>query len=443
MSVRFTVGDADRSLRTDEWEGAMSFPEDQPTLPHFPDDETRRFDAPPPGSRASRPVVAGIMVAILSALLGAAIAHLAWSGNSAPSSGGSNTFAPFTPGSASAGNGGGVSSSATGGSVSSVADKVDPGLVDINTTLASGEGQAAGTGMVVTSNGEVITNNHVISDATTISATDLGNNRTYTARVVGYDQSQDVAVLQLVGASGLRTVSLGDSSTVHVGQSIITIGNAGGVGGTPSAVSGSVTALGQSITASDDVDETTEHLTGLIEIDGGLEPGDSGGPLVNDSGTVLGMDTAASSNGSFSFQSSNNEGFAIPINTVLAIARQIEAGDTANSLLHIGATPLIGVEVCSDAQVCEESGFGNFSYSNSSQTGAYVGGAVPGSSAAADGIVAGDWITSLAGHTVTSPQSLVTIKNRFKPGDVVKITWVDANGESHSGSVKLSSGPPD
>jgi S1-C subfamily serine protease len=420
----------------------MSFPEDQPTLPHFPDDETREFGAPPANPRASRPVVAGIMVAILSALLGAAIAHLAWSGNSTLSPGASGTFAPFSPGTGAANNGG-VSSSATGGSVSSIADKVDPGLVDINTTLASGEGQAAGTGMVVTSGGEVITNNHVISDATAITATDLGDNRTYTARVIGYDQSQDVAVIQLIGASGLRTVSTGNSNNVHVGQSIITIGNAGGVGGTPSAVSGSVIAVGQSITASDDVDETSEHLTGLIEIDGGLEPGDSGGPLTGDSGTVFGMDTAASSNGSFSFQSSNDEGFAIPINEVLAIAHQIEAGDNANSLLHLGPTPLIGVEVCSDPQVCEQNGYGSFNTNNNSQTGAYVGGAVNGSSAASAGIVAGDWITSLAGRTVTSPQSLVTIKNRFKPGDVVKITWVDGNGGDHTASITLSSGPPD
>src|SRR4029077_1837645 len=97
------------------------------------------------------------------------------------------------------------------------------------------------------------TNNHVISGATKITATDVGNGQTYTARVVGYAYGHDIAVLQLEGASGLQTVSFGDAGALKVGQSVATIGNAGGAGGTPSATGGQVVALGQSITAGDEL----------------------------------------------------------------------------------------------------------------------------------------------------------------------------------------------
>ena len=147
--------------------------------------------------------------------------------------------------------------------MSAIAQGVNPGLVDINTTLSYQGEQAAGTGMVLTSNGEVLTNNHVIDGATSISVTDVGNGKTYTASVVGYDRSHDIAVIQLNNASGLQTVTLGDSSNVSVGQAVVAIGNAGGTGGTPSAVGGSITALNQSITASDSGDGTSETLSGL------------------------------------------------------------------------------------------------------------------------------------------------------------------------------------
>jgi len=124
--------------------------------------------------------------------------------------------------------------------------------------------------------------------------TDVGNNKTYTASVVGYDRTKDVAVLQLHNASGLTTATLGNSSNASVGEDVVGIGNAGGTGGTPSAVGGTVTALNQSITASDDGDGTSEQLSGLIETNADIQPGDSGGSLVNTSGDVIGMDTAAS-----------------------------------------------------------------------------------------------------------------------------------------------------
>ena len=166
-------------------------------------------------------------------------------------------------------------------STSQIASKVDPGIVDVTSTLGYQQATAMGTGIVLTSNGEILTNNHVINGATAISVTDIGNGKTYKATVVGYDESHDIAVLQLSGASGLTTASTGDSSSVGVGDSVVALGNAGGVGGTPAVAAGTVTALNQSITASDESSSSSEQLTGLLETNANIQAGDSGGPLVN------------------------------------------------------------------------------------------------------------------------------------------------------------------
>ena len=136
--------------------------------------------------------------------------------------------------------------------MTSIAARVDPALVDINVTLGYQSGQAAATGIVLNSSGLVLTNNHVVDGATAISATDVGNGRTYTATVLGYDRSHDIALIQLNGASGLTAAQLGDSSKVTVGQTVVAMGNAGGTGGTPSAAGGSMVALDQQITAGDE-----------------------------------------------------------------------------------------------------------------------------------------------------------------------------------------------
>src|SRR6202007_2668021 len=217
----------------------------------------------------------------------------------------------------------------------------DPALVDVVTTLGNQGGSAAGTGIVLTSDGEVLTNNHVIEGATSIKVTDVGNGRTYTATVVGYDASHDVAVLQLQNASGLTVASLGDSSSVRAGDNVVALGNAGGQGGTPSVAAGTVTALGQSITASDELSNVSEQLTGLIETNAPIQPGDSGGPLVNAYGQVIGMDTAAGNNYQFQGQSSTaTQAYAIPIGEALSIAKQIESG-TGSADVHIGATAFL------------------------------------------------------------------------------------------------------
>ena len=245
-----------------------------------------------------------------------------------------------------------TATSRTALSTSQIAARVDPGLVDVVSTLGYQGGAAAGTGMVLTSTGEVLTNNHVIDGATSIKAIDVGNGRTYTAKVVGYDKSHDVAVLQLEGASGLQTVTF-SSSSPQTGQKVVALGNAGGKGGTPSVATGTVTGLNQSITASDESAGTAEQLTGLIGHNAGIQPGDSGGPLVNTYGQVIGMDTAASSSAStVGYQPQDGQApaqtqaFAIPITEASSIASQIEAG-TPSASGHIGGTAFLGVETSS------------------------------------------------------------------------------------------------
>ena len=314
-----------------------------------------------------------------------------------------------------------------------IAAKVDPALVDIVTTFRYQQARGAGTGIVLTSNGEVLTNNHVINGATSIRVTDVGNGRTYDANVVGYDRSNDVAVLQLVNASGLTTATMGDSSQVKVGDAVLALGNAGGAGGTPSTAAGSITALNQAITASDELDGTSENLTHLMQTDANVQPGDSGGPLVDNQGRVIGLDTAASSGYSLSSVVNSNQGYAIPINQALAIASQIESGQSS-STVHVGPTAFLGVLISSSGS--PYSGFG------SSNPGAAVGGVVSGGTASQAGITGGDVITTVNGQTVTSPAGLTQAMSAERPGQKVQLGWTDSSGDDHTATVVLQAGPP-
>ena len=357
---------------------------------------------------------------------------------------------------------------------SQIASTVDPGLVDIVSTLGYQNGAAAGTGMVLTSTGEVLTNNHVIDGATSIKARDVGNGRTYTAKVVGYDKSKDVAVLQLQGASGLATVTL-SSSSPQTGQKVVALGNALGKGGTPSVVTGRITGLGQSITASDESAGNAEQLTGLIAHNAGIQPGDSGGPLVNTYGQVIGMDTAASSSSAtVGYQSQDEQApatqaFAIPVTEATSIASQIEAG-TSSSSVHLGGTAFLGLETSpSTGDTGGTGGTGGFggggfgsyggdagggygsyggyggdggSYDGGTTgSGVTIAGVVPGSAAAQAGLAAGDQITSVAGQTVTSASDIQSALGNQHPGDKISISWTDQFGQSQTATVTLTGGP--
>ena len=314
-----------------------------------------------------------------------------------------------------------------------IAAQTDPGLVDVVSTLGLQQAESAGTGLVLTPSGEVLTNNHVIKGATAIKVRDIGNGRTYPAKVVGYDQSRDIAVLQLQGASGLQTAALGDSSTAKVGDKVVALGNALGKGGTPAVAVGHIAGLNASIVASDEGAGTSERLTGLIHHNAPIQPGDSGGPLVSNTGKVIGIDTAASAASGFQLQTNTRtQAFAIPINGAVALAQQIEAGQ-ASDTVHIGPTGLLGVGVMSAGQAAS-SGI-------SAGSGAVVEQALPNTPAAGAGITSGDVIVAAGGRTVTSPAGLQAALERFHPGNSVNITWQDQSGQTHSATVVLANGP--
>ncbi len=319
-------------------------------------------------------------------------------------------------------------------STAAIAAKVSPGLVDVVSTLGYQGARAAGTGMVLTSSGTVLTNNHVIQGATSIAVTDIGNGRTYQAKVAGYDQSHDIAVLKLQGATGLRTVDLGDSAQAAVGERVVALGNAGGKGGAPSIAEGHIVGLGASITAAEESTGTSEQLTNLIHHNAGIQPGDSGGPLVNAEGQVIGVDTAASSG--FRLDSGQaqktTQAFAIPINEASAIARQIDTG-TGSATVHIGATAFVGVQIMS-AQNAVSNGVEQGS-------GAEVAGVLAGSPAEGAGLAAGDVITSVGGQQVSSPEVLQAVLGHHHPGDSVVISWTDQAGQQQSQTITLTSGP--
>jgi S1-C subfamily serine protease len=306
---------------------------------------------------------------------------------------------------------------------------IGTGVVVINTNLAYQNGAAAGTGMVLTSSGQILTNNHVIKGATTIRVVIPGTTRSYGATVVGYSVSEDVAVLKLTGASNLKTVTTGNSAAVKIGQPVRAIGNAGGTGRI-TTVSGTVTGLHKSITASDS-DGSTEQLTNLIETDAPIQPGDSGGPLVDTAGRVIGMDTAASA--SFTFRGAGaSDAYAIPIATAKSLVAQIVAGKQS-ATVHIGGTPFLGVQV----SAAQSAGFGS-----PAVPGALIAGVVEGGAAEAAGLQAGDVITSVAGGAVSGPTDLSRLLLQHKPGEQIAIGFTDQTGVSQSVTVTLGSGPP-
>jgi S1-C subfamily serine protease len=307
-----------------------------------------------------------------------------------------------------------------------VAAAVDPGLVDVVSTLGYQNANSAGTGMVLTSSGVVLTNNHVIDGATSVKVTDVGNGRTYSATVVGYDKADDIAVLQAQGASGLKTVPLGKLSTVSIGQAVIALGNAEGKGGTPAIATGKITGLDASITATDEAQHASEQLTGLIRTNVPLQSGDSGGPLVTTAGKVIGMNTAASS--TYQFESGTAESYAIPIDQAVSVARQIEAG-RASATVHIGATGFLGIQVAL------------YTVPFTSQTEAVVVGVMPELPAAKAGLAAGDVISTINGQPVTGPSDIETLLAPYHPGDQVSMSWQDQSGQTHTTTIDLAAGP--
>ena len=318
-------------------------------------------------------------------------------------------------GSQSGGSGSGTGSSNTTGSTAASAGQI-VGLVTIVTQLGYQNSEAAGTGIVLTSNGRILTNNHVIDGATSIKVTVQSTGKSYTADVVGTDATKDIAVLQLENASGLTAADLATSAAA-VGDAVTAVGNADGTG-TLSAATGTVSGLDQTITTSSEGSTPGETLHGLIEIDADVVAGDSGGAVENSNGGVIGVTTAASSG------TSTVTGYAIPISTAVGIAKQIVAGDDTAEIT-IGRPAFLGISLSADS------------------SGAVVQQVLSGTAAAKTGLAAGDTITKVGSTTISSSAELSAAIGKHAVGDSVTITYSDTAGASHTATVTLMAGPAD
>jgi S1-C subfamily serine protease len=292
--------------------------------------------------------------------------------------------------------------------------------------------------------------------------------RRYRASIIGTDAKDDIALLKLQGASGLRPVQVGNSRKITLGIPVVAIGNAGGAGGLPTVTSGTITALNRTITASDSGSGTSETLRGMLQTNAPIAEGDSGGPLSNASGQIIGMDTAANT------QSlggpGTDQGFAIPINRALAIARQMAAGH-GNANIRIGLPPFMGVAVASvqpgvagtpqqqlqrlrqvamrfggginSTGRCLASNTGNPVPSKiaPARSGTLIAGVFCNAPARATGLTGGDVITAVNGRPVSAPATLTQVLASYRPGNKVSIAWMDVSGQRHTGSLTLVAGP--
>ena len=312
-----------------------------------------------------------------------------------------------------------VAASPAGASGHTLRTAVKPGpntgIVDIYTTLGYEDGVAAGTGMIISRSGEVLTNNHVISGATKFKVVNVSTHRRYTATVVGYSVSRDVAVLQLANASNLRRIKLDRSFPLAVGQPVVARGNAEGRGGTPKTAYGQIIALHQQIVAKDESGDS-ETLNNTIATDAPVVPGYSGGPLEDARGRAIGIVTAGSTSGP-------HRGFAIPIKQALQLAGRIESGKP-NSVVHIGPTAFLGVTL--DNLAGE----------------ARVHSVLAGKPADQAGLAAGDVITSLNGTSISSSSDVRQAVLSLVVGKAVSIGWTDTSDVAQTGTITPISGPP-
>lgn len=304
--------------------------------------------------------------------------------------------------------------------IQAVLATVEPAVVSITSEAGTSSGskggdfvQDAGTGMIITPDGQVLTNNHVVAGSTALTVTLFGQTRALPAHVVGTDPSEDLALVQIEGVSNLPTVTLGDSSQARVGDSVLAIGNALALAGGPSVTQGIVSAENRSLTAQNDSGQT-ENLTGLLQTDAAINPGNSGGPLVNSQAQVIGMNTAVASSSSGNAPT-QNIGFAIPVNSVKPMLAQLRQGGTGGS----GTTSpqvtanaaYMGVTVGSvTAALRQQDGL-------TPTSGALILSVQTGSPAEAAALQVNDVIVSFDGTVIQSPEDLTAAIHPLRPGD--------------------------
>jgi S1-C subfamily serine protease len=338
--------------------------------------------------------------------------------------------------------------------------RIEPSVVDVTATLTYDDETASGTGFVIDARaGLILTNNHVIRDATAVTVTIPATGQVYPADIVGVDVAADVAVLRSKLVAGLPEAPLGDSATAAVGARVISFGNQAGAGGSPAVAPGVITGTGRTIQANDGAAGFSETLHGMLATNARIEPGDSGGPLVGAAGTVIGVDTAAGMGGT-------GTGYAIPISAAMAAEEQI-TGRRPGQGISLGVDGFIGVIVGPGtarspiAQKARErrTAAGAARPSRASgcaptrkdvttpatiapvPAGALVVGVLCGTGAATAGIAAGDVITVADGHRVESPDELTDIVGGSRPGTVMSVTWVSTAGVSRTSRIRIGPAP--
>ncbi len=355
-------------------------------------------------------VVVAVVAALIGGAAGAGIAEAVGTGNGAASAP-AVKVGEETPGPALAG----------GAQIPTIVKSVLPEVVSIDARgpgtasgglFGGGPSEDQGTGMIIDSSGEVITNNHVISGATAITVTLYGQTTALPATLVGADPSSDAALLKITSPpANLEAVTFGDSTKLEVGDAVIAIGNALGLSaGTPTVTSGIVSATGRTVQAGDASGGAGETLQNMIQTDAAINSGNSGGPLVDSAGQVVGMDTAVASS-STGNAPAQNIGFAIPSSTIQSLVATLRAGGTAGK-----AKAYLGIEV-TDETVQEQQAYGLVP-----ATGALVAEVVSGSPADTAGIRTGDVIVRFDGKVVTSAQGLTNDVQALSSGTKVSLT---------------------
>ena len=311
-------------------------------------------------------------------------------------------------------------------SAAPAATPTDPREAVVLITTRTASGEAAGTGMVLTASGEVLTNYHVVRGSTEVAVEVPATGTTYAATVVGHDATRDVALLQLTDAAGLATITP-DRDALAVGDPLLAVGNASG-GGELVDAAGHVTALDQQVTVADE-SGGTETLTGVIETDAGAVPGDSGGPMFDAQGEVVGMTTAGAQTVTRGPRGTRGRvgtavttaSYAVPIADALAVVDQIRSGTDAGST-KVGPRAWLGVSVAP-------------------ARGVHVVGVAEGGPAAGARITPGSTITALDGAAVTDQAELAAALGGLEPGRRVGLAWTDADGVRHTGVLTLGESP--
>ena len=300
----------------------------------------------------------------------------------------------------------------SGLSIPSLVQKVEPSIVSIDVKGSGEEDQ--GTGMIITKNGLVVTNNHVIAAAVnggTITVTRTGTTKSLKAVLVGTNPIDDVALIRIENASNLPTVTFGNSNALVAGDAVVAIGNALGLAaGTPTVTSGIVSALGRTVTAG--TSSSSETLSNMIQTDAAINPGNSGGPLLDAEGDVVGMNTAVAgtlSDGT----SAQNIGFAIPVATIESLLKSLKAGE---SVVNHGA--FIGVEISSMTPTLQAE------YGFSVSSGAVVMSVIAGTGAANAGVKQGDVIVGINNTAISGAQDVSSVISSLHPGDVISLKIV-------------------